>query len=272
MNELLKRSLTGLVYVMIVVVSTIFHPILFAVVFAGFLGIALFEFYSMSEKMGAKPQKTIGLISAVVLFLIFFLSANKYATGGFLYFIALIPLFILLHALFNKRQDSFRNTAATLLGIVYVALPFSLLNHILIPNNAGFYPGVLMGTFLIIWMFDSMAYVTGSSFGKHKICTKISPGKSWEGLIGGAVFAVLMGILNAVLFNLLDIYNWIIISLLIVIFGTLGDFFESKLKREAGIKDSGIIMPGHGGMLDRFDSLLFVAPVIFAWLHLFCKL
>lgn len=267
MNELLTRSLTGLGYVMIVVVSTIFHPILFALVFAGFLGIALFEFYTMSEKMGAKPQKAIGLFSAVVLFLILFLSANKFIAGEFLYSTVLIPLFILIHALFNKRQDSFRNTAATVFGIVYIALPFSLLNYILIPANSGFYPGALLGMFLIIWMFDSMAYVTGSLLGKHKIYAKISPGKSWEGLIGGAVFAVLMSILNAVFFNLLDITNWIIIALLIVIFGTLGDFFESKLKREAGVKDSGIIMPGHGGMLDRFDSLLFAAPVIFVWLH-----
>lgn len=257
---------------MIVVVSTIFHPYIFAVIFAGFLCIALYEFYILSEKMGAKPQKTIGMLSSVTLFFIFFLSANKLVASEFLCTIILIPLFIFIHALFNNRQNSFRNTASTVLGIVYIAIPFSLLNYILIPKNTGFYPGILIGMFLIIWMYDSMAYVTGSSFGKHKIYAKISPGKSWEGLIGGAVFAVLMGILNAVFFNRLDISTWITIALLIVVFGTVGDFFESKLKREAGVKDSGVIMPGHGGMLDRFDSLIFVAPVIFVWLHLFGKL
>lgn len=257
---------------MIVMASIIFHPYVFAGVFAGFLSIALFEFYILLEKIGAKPQKTIGLFSSIVLFFIFFLSANKLVASGFLYSVVLIPIFIFIHGLLNNHQHSFRNTAATVFGIVYITLPFGLLNYILTPKDTGFYPGVLLGMFLIIWMYDSMAYITGSSFGKHKIHTKISPGKSWEGLIGGAVFAVLMGTLNAFFFNLLDIFTWIIIAFLIVIFGTLGDFFESKLKRETGVKDSGIIMPGHGGMLDRFDSLLFAVPVIFVWLHLFGKL
>lgn len=272
MNELLKRSLTGLAYVMIVVASTIFHPYLFAVAFAGFLGIALWEFYTLSEKIGARPQKVIGLLSGLVLFLVFFLSANKLLESEMLWVLVLIPPIILLAVFLDSTENSFRNSAATVLGVFYIALPLSMLHYILIPGGKDFYPGILLGIFLIIWMYDSMAYVTGSSFGKHKICTKISPGKSWEGLIGGAVFAVLMGILNAVLFNLLDITNWITIALLIIIFGTSGDFFESKLKREAGVKDSGFVMPGHGGMLDRFDSLLFAAPVIFVWLHLFGKL
>ncbi len=114
-----------------------------------------------------------------------------------------------------------------------------------------------------------MAYAVGSLIGKHKISPKISPGKSWEGLIGGAVFAVIMGILNAVFFPAISMTNWIIVAMISVVFGTCGDFFESKLKRETGIKDSGTILPGHGGFLDRFDSLLFAIPVIFVWLNLY---
>ncbi|MBK6281354.1 MAG: phosphatidate cytidylyltransferase [Draconibacterium sp.] len=126
-----------------------------------------------------------------------------------------------------------------------------------------------MGIFFIIWIYDSMAYVFGSMLGKHKICVRISPKKSWEGLIGGTVFAVITGIVNSLFFDELSLINWVVVALLIVAFGTSGDFFESKLKREAGVKDSGNILPGHGGMLDRFDTMLFAAPVIFVWITLF---
>jgi phosphatidate cytidylyltransferase len=160
----------------------------------------------------------------------------------------------------------------TIAGIIYIALPFSLLNFIIYPGisaKSDFYPWVLIGIFLIIWMYDSMAYVFGSMLGKHKICERISPKKSWEGLIGGAVFAVIMAIVNSLFFHELSLFNWIVIAVLIVVFGTSGDFFESKLKREAGVKDSGNILPGHGGMLDRFDTVLFAVPVIFVWITLF---
>lgn len=272
MSELLQRSLTGVAYVVIVVLSTIIHPYLFALVFAGFMSVALLEFYSLYEKIGASPQKTVGLLLSLALFLFFFLSANGFIGNKYLWIITLLPPLLLLGGLFHPHPNSLTNCAATALGIFYVALPLGLLHFLLIPAKLNYYPGILLGIFLIIWMYDSMAYLVGSTFGKHKICTKISPGKSWEGLIGGAVFAVIMGLLNAVIFNRLDMLNWVVIALLIIVFGTSGDFFESKLKREAGVKDSGGIMPGHGGMLDRFDSLLFAAPVIFVWLHLFGKL
>jgi len=177
---------------------------------------------------------------------------------------------VFIAELLRSKNASVKNSALTLFGLIYVALPFSLLNFIVYsgnPGNTAFYPWILVGIFLIIWVYDSMAYVFGSLLGKHKIAVNISPGKSWEGLIGGTVFAVIMGIVNAVLFGKIDMTNWIIIALLVVIFGTLGDFFESKIKRETGIKDSGNILPGHGGLLDRFDSLLFAAPVIFVWLN-----
>jgi phosphatidate cytidylyltransferase len=140
-----------------------------------------------------------------------------------------------------------------------------------IESVAAFYPWLLAGVFFIIWIYDSAAYVFGNLIGKHKICVRISPAKSWEGMIGGAVFAVLMAIGNSMLFDVLSIENWIAMALLIVIFGTASDFFESKLKREAGVKDSGDILPGHGGILDRFDTLLFAIPAIFVWISLVCN-
>jgi phosphatidate cytidylyltransferase len=133
----------------------------------------------------------------------------------------------------------------------------------------GYYPWILVGIFLIIWVYDSMAYLFGSLLGKHKIYESISPKKSWEGLVGGTVFALLTAYFNSLVFTEMDIARWMGISVLVVIFGTCGDFFESKLKRECGIKDTGTILPGHGGMLDRFDTVLFTTPVIYVWLNLF---
>jgi phosphatidate cytidylyltransferase len=272
LKGLLKRSVTGIAFAAVMLAGIIIHQYVFAVVFLVFLLLTLYEFYKISENIGYQPSAKIGFICGFLLFIIFFLAASHVIPEKFIFLSILIPLLTLLPDLFDKRKNGFKNSMITIAGIIYIALPFSLLSFIVIPGNesdSAFYPWILTGIFLIIWIYDSMAYVFGSLLGKHKICQRISPKKSWEGLIGGAVFAVIMGIVNSVIFHELSITSWIVITLLIVTFGTSGDFFESKLKREAGVKDSGNILPGHGGMLDRFDTMLFAAPVIFVWINLF---
>jgi phosphatidate cytidylyltransferase len=272
LNGLVQRSLTGIAFAAIMLAGIIVHQYVFATVFAVFLMLTLYEFYKISENIGYEPSAKIGLICGFLLFIIFFLAASHVIPQKFVFLAILTPLFTLLPDLFDKRKNGFKNSMITIAGIIYIALPYSLLSFIIYPGNiadAVFYPWILIGIFLIIWMYDSMAYVFGSMLGKHKICERISPKKSWEGLIGGAVFAVIMGILNSVFFHELSLTSWIVIAILIVAFGTSGDFFESKLKREAGVKDSGNVLPGHGGMLDRFDTMLFAIPVIFVWITLF---
>lgn len=272
MKVLVQRSLTGIAFAAVMLAGIIIHQYVFAFVFAIFLLLTLLEFYKLSENIDYEPSTKIGLICGFLLFVIFFLAGSKVIPQHYIYLSILIPLFTLLPDLFDKRKNGFKNSMITIAGIIYIALPYSLLSFIIYPGNnadAEFYPWILFGIFLIIWMYDSMAYVFGSMLGRHKICERISPKKSWEGLIGGAVFAVIMGIVNSVIFHELSLTNWVVIAILIVIFGTSGDFFESKLKREAGVKDSGNILPGHGGMLDRFDTVLFAVPVIFVWLTLF---
>lgn len=272
MKVLVQRSLTGITFAVIMLAGIIIHQYVFATVFAVFLILTLIEFYKLSENIGYEPSAKIGLICGFLLFIIFFLAGSHVIPQQYIFLSILIPLFTLLPDVFDKRKNGFKNSMITIAGIIYIALPYSLLSFIIYPGNAAeteFYPWILFGIFLIIWMYDSMAYVFGSMLGKHKICERISPKKSWEGLIGGAVFAVIMGIVNSVIFHELSLTNWVVIALLIVIFGTSGDFFESKLKREAGVKDSGSILPGHGGMLDRFDTVLFAIPVIFVWITLF---
>jgi len=273
LNNLLKRSLTGIGYVAIMLGGIIIHPFVFAPVFAIILFFTQSEFYKITEQAKFAPQKKIGLILGLLLFILFFLTANKIIPQPFILLSVPFIFFVFIGELFRKKSNTLKNGAITLLGLVYVALPFSLMNFIVFTQTSdnSFYPWILVGILLIIWVYDSIAYVSGSLLGKHKIASKISPAKSWEGLIGGTIFAVIMGIVNAVLFQEIDIFNWIVIALITVIFGTIGDFFESKIKREIGIKDSGNILPGHGGLLDRFDSLLFAIPIIFVWLSLIDK-
>lgn len=270
MSNLLKRSLTGIVFAGGMIGGIIIHPYIFALVFVSILVLTLSEFYKISEQSGYNPQKFIGYIFGAILFLICFLIAQNVIPHFYILFAIPIPLLVFIAGLFKNESSNLKDGTITVCGLIYIALPFSLLNFIIVGSN-GFYPWVLMGIIFILWIYDSMAYVSGSLLGKHKIAPNISPGKSWEGLIGGTIFAVIMGILNAVLFQAIDMINWIIIAVLTVVFGTIGDFFESKLKRDVGIKDSGNILPGHGGLLDRFDSLLFAIPVIFVWLSLIDK-
>lgn len=275
MSNFLKRSLTGIAFAVIVLIAIIIHPLVFAPVFGAILFLTQFEFYKLAKQSDSSPQKMVGSVLGLLIFILSFLITNSLISR--VYILLLIPFlfFVFVAELFNKNNNSLKNSAITIAGLIYVALPFSLLNFIVFTEISGrntFYPWVLVGIFIIIWTYDSMAYVFGSLLGKHKIAANISPEKSWEGLIGGAIFAVIAGIVNAVIFQELNIINWIIIALITVVFGTTGDFFESKLKRKIGIKDSGNILPGHGGLLDRFDSLLFAIPIIFVWLHLFGKI
>ncbi|QGY43264.1 CDP-archaeol synthase [Maribellus comscasis] len=271
MNNLLKRSLTGIIYVAVILAGTMIHPAIFALVFLPLMVVTQLEFYILMKNGDFNPQKIIGLVTGGLLFAACYFAARKIIPFQFCLLIFPFLIIILLSEVLRKKENSLQNNFITISGFIYVAIPFALLNFIVFPGfpeNSQFYPWILTGLFFIIWIYDSMAYLIGSKFGKHKMCERISPNKSWEGLIGGAVFAVIMGILNAVIFQSLSVTVWIVTAALVVLFGTFGDLFESKIKRELKIKDSGNILPGHGGFLDRLDSLLFVIPVIYVWLIL----
>ncbi len=269
MKNLLKRSLTGVVYVAVILTGTIAHPVIFAAVFLALMILTQFEFYKLVENAGYCPQKILPLVLAGLLFVTCYLAARKIIPYQFCLLFFPFLVVILLAEVLRKKPGTLQNSSITSGGFIYVAVPFSMLNFIVFPGfpeGNRFYPWVLVGLFLIIWANDTVAYLGGTLLGKHKMCEKISPKKSWEGLITGAVFAIIMGTLNAVMFQSLSITGWIVTAILTVVSGTFGDLFESKIKRELDIKDSGRILPGHGGFLDRFDSLLFVVPVVYVWL------
>ncbi|WP_347838857.1 phosphatidate cytidylyltransferase [uncultured Draconibacterium sp.] len=269
MSNIVKRVLTGIIYVAIMLGGTLLHPIVFAVVFAALLFFTQYEFYALVEKAGHHPSRIIGSIFGVIFFLVCFALSNDFLPRQFGFSFIPIVVILLIVEIFRSNKNTLENGGFSTLGFAYIALPFSLMNfvvHTTVNGENTFYPWIMVGVYFILWINDSGAYLVGTKFGKHKMCKNISPAKSWEGLIGGAVLAVIMGIINAVLFQAVSMISWIVIALLTVVFGTLGDLFESKIKREINVKDTGTILPGHGGFLDRLDSLLFVIPAIFIWL------
>lgn len=245
----------------------------------------LFEFYQLSEKTGAKPYKVIGYVAAICLFGYSILSNSNFAlfypVETLISFIVVCIFLVFICALFDKDQNTLSNIGVTIAGLVYTIIPFMLLVNIACIDKSYTYSHhtgncykdiapynfhYVLGIILLIWASDVCAYLVGSLIGKTKLYERISPGKTWEGSIGAAILTTGFSFLIAQWFPELALKHWIVISVLVSVFGTIGDLVESMLKRQANVKDSGKIMPGHGGILDRFDSLLFVSPFIYAYL------
>lgn len=271
MNNLITRSLTGIIFVLVIVGSVIAGRWVFALLFLFVSILTQLEFFHLLSKSGYKPQTYFGLGAGIFLYAT--LVSGALGVGGItginIITINLIPLvLVFILALYAGSANPFADIGLTLTGIFYIALPFGLLNYFYLsspfPNGVNY--GVLLGFFLILWLNDTAAYLVGSAIGKHRLFERISPKKSWEGSIGGALFALFAAWLLSNYFTAILPWQWFAIAIIIVVFGTMGDLVESMLKRSLGIKDSGNILPGHGGMLDRFDAVLLSAPVVFVFI------
>lgn len=176
----------------------------------------------------------------------------------------ILPLLLVVE-LFRKSTSPFLNVAASLLGILWIVLPLALLSGFIShADSPGWQQsGALLGFFLILWIYDSGAYIFGSLLGRHRMIERISPKKSWEGFIGGSLTGFLTAYMISASFTEFSVSEWLLIALLIIVFGTFGDLVESMLKRSTGVKDSGSILPGHGGILDRFDAVFLAAPPVY---------
>jgi phosphatidate cytidylyltransferase len=234
--------------------------------------LGVWEFYGLSKKDRAYPLNITGLIASVILFLS--ISLTSYNPQQFplqLLAINFISIFLIfIHELYRKKNSPFVNVSYTLLGPLYIALPLGLLNYLAFfgEDHLVYNPTIIIGYFIILWTNDSGAYVFGSKFGKTKLFKRISPKKSWEGCIGGGLFSLLAGFICFKAFGQLSVFNWLMIALITVVFGTLGDLVESMFKRSINVKDSGSILPGHGGILDRFDAVFISVPFVYAYLAL----
>ena len=224
------------------------------------------ELYRLISTPDLEPQTISGGLLSKFMFLIPAFYMMAYLPIKWISLIILPFLFIPINVLFRKKDHAVANMVISYFPAFYISIPFVMLFDIALMD--GYYdPLPILGFFILIWVYDTGAYLSGKFFGKHKLFERISPKKTWEGLIGGALIAMLVSIfINGYFFAELSQFEWAIVALIVVVFGTLGDLIESLVKRNAGVKDSGSIMPGHGGMLDRFDSALFAAP--FFWLFL----
>ena len=262
------RSITGTILVAVLIGGILLGRYSFGIIFFALCVLGTWEFYQLTEKNNVVPQKLYGTLLSALVFICCSLYAFDHSKFTVLLLIIPFSFFVFVLELYKKSEDPFRNIAFTLLGIVYVALPFSLLNFIVCPelSNGNYHPQHLLGYFYILWANDTGAYLVGRKFGKTKLFERVSPKKSWEGSIGGAAFALLTAYFLGMYYSDFSFFNWAVIAMIIVILGSLGDLVESLLKRSINIKDSGTILPGHGGILDRFDGLLLSAPFVFAYI------
>jgi phosphatidate cytidylyltransferase len=229
---------------------------------------SLYELYFIFRSRGFAPLSYTGMLAGIVILSLVFLERQALLPHKFLLLIIPVVLTIWL-AFFIKGENIITSLMITISGIIYIVLPLSLIPF-LTQNKllTGYDPQIMLGVLFIIWTYDTGAYITGILIGKHKMAPRLSPKKSWEGLAGGVVAAILISLLISGFFNALSRTDWMVISVLVVAFSTAGDLFESLIKREAGIKDSGKSLPGHGGFLDRFDSLFFAVPIVFLYIYL----
>jgi phosphatidate cytidylyltransferase len=236
----------------------------------GISGIALYEYYRMFQTRGYTPLIKGGIAAGFLILTFVFLERQLILPAKYLELLMVPVVGLWFSFIFVKRDEIIRSVMVTITGIIYILLPLSLILFITQNELTGFKynPEIIIGVLLIIWTYDSGAYISGVLIGRHKMAPAISPKKSWEGFFGGMIFAVLVGFLYSRFTTILNLTDWIILSVIIVLAGTTGDLFESLMKREAGVKDSGTIMPGHGGILDRFDSLLLIIPFVFLYIYL----
>jgi phosphatidate cytidylyltransferase len=268
LNNFTKRTLTAVVFVAVLLGCTYYSQIAFAGLFFIITLVGTNEFYSLSEKGGEKPQKHLGIIASGYLYATIALSSIQLINSKLVYSSLLFIFIIFIAELYTKAEKPFNNIAATLLGLVYVALPFSLLNYITTVSGTYSYQ-LLFGFFFILWSNDTGAYLVGSAIGKNKLFERVSPGKTWEGSAGGAAASFAVAYFIGEQFTAINRFDWLVIAGILVVIGTLGDLVESLFKRSINVKDSGNILPGHGGILDRFDSLILSSPFVFVYLYCF---
>jgi phosphatidate cytidylyltransferase len=272
-NNFSTRTLTALFFVITMVGSAVLGQTVFSCLLLIIAVLGMQEFIALISNENIQPAKWPTLIAGVIVFSIFAAHAMGLiaVTGLLIIFPAVFMLFIL--ELWRYKAHPFINIALSVTTVIYIAVPLGLMMYFFDPVvlSGPFHYGIVLGFLFILWANDTGAYLVGSVIGKHKLFERISPGKTWEGSIGGAVFALLLAWGLSFIFKQLGSSQWIILSVIVVISGSLGDLVESMLKRSLAIKDSGNIFPGHGGILDRFDAVLLSVPFVFVYLALFCR-
>jgi phosphatidate cytidylyltransferase len=278
-NNFFRRTLTGAGIVIFILGGFWLHPVSFLITGVILLLGSQYEYYQIIRNYGVNPQMVTGIITGVAAYLISTLVASGILPAQSFLFLIPVMVVIMIIELYRRDDMPFNSLAHTLFAVLYTALPFCMfpfsaffhtgLNSLLPHQGIIFSPGIIIGFFLLIWANDTGAYLVGISFGRHRLMERISPKKSWEGFLGGIVFSVLVAWLLSGWLGVVNGTGWVIIAIIVSVAGTYGDLIESMLKRSAKVKDSGNILPGHGGFLDRFDSSIISFPVVYLFISLF---
>lgn len=277
MNNFIKRALTGLIFVGILLSAILYNAYSFAALFCLITGLTLWEFYGLLKQYEqAVLQRTVNTLSGMYLFMACFLHAGGIVGKAIFIPYLLFIMYSFIRELYAKAPNPINNWAFTWLAQLYCAGSFSLTNYIaLMPGETSHEPLYnampILALFVFVWLNDTGAFLVGSMIGKHKLFERISPKKSWEGFWGGVVIALLSSQVLAYIAPEISRWHWLGLSAAVVLFATWGDLTESLLKRTLGVKDSGNILPGHGGMLDRFDSILMAIPATYIYIELFIR-
>jgi len=284
MNKFIIRTLTSIVFVVVLIGCILWSPVSFAVLFAGITGMTIWEFCSIVNKHASiEVNRFITTIAGIYLYLaVYGFNLNICGSEIFIPYIISI-IYLLISEIYYDRKGSIYNWAFAMMSQLYIAMPFATINtlaFISLPQpfnapNVVYTPYLIISVFIFLWCNDAGAYCVGSLIGKHKLFPRISPAKSWEGSIGGGLLAIIAGWVISLVSKDAVIgagpytspFFWIGLAITVVIFGTWGDLVESLIKRQLGIKDSGHILPGHGGMLDRFDSSLLAFPAAVVYIY-----
>lgn len=273
-SNFIQRTVTGVLFVTVLVGCILYSPLSFGILFTLISALSVHEFAHLASKSGeVSLNKTITALGGAYLFLALMSFCTQQSAGArvFLPYLGLL-LYLMITELYLKKKNPIGNWACSMLSQLYVALPFALLNVLAFQNSpetssVTYNPILPLSIFVFIWLSDTGAYCVGSLIGKHRLFERISPKKSWEGSIGGGVFSIASSLGFAHFFPFMTGWQWVGLAVVVVIFGTWGDLTESLMKRQLGIKDSGNILPGHGGMLDRFDSALMAIPAAVVYLY-----
>lgn len=267
MKDMLLRSLSGLLYVaLLIIVLSLNSPYPFTILFFVFGLLSLVEFNKLIQLKSSIPYLIFIILYTVFGFWrIMFNSIEGLdeVTQILMVLTIFVDLF-LIKDLFSRKSIPLFITKRFIITTFYLSSGFVFL--VLIASM--FSPKILLGTFILVWVNDSFAYLVGKNFGKQKLFEKISPKKTVEGFLGGLFFSCIASYFISSLSDSLNFTNWLVLAIIIAVFGTLGDLIESKFKRQANVKDSGTIMPGHGGLLDRLDSIIFASPFIYLFLRI----
>lgn len=270
----MQRLITGFFFVVILIGGMIWNRWSFGILFLAIVVLSLLEFYKLikNSKYGIQPQVLQGVAFGAFLYSsVFVMIYGKVDFPLFALNILFVPI-IFFSELYRKKENPFGNIAFTFLGVIYLALPFACAlslahNYNNTYEDIVFYPWIIFSSFMIVWANDSWAYLGGRWLGKHKLFERISPGKTWEGSIVGGIVGLIFAYVMSLFFTEYSVVDWLIIGLILIVTSTLGDLTESMLKRSIGVKDSGTMLPGHGGILDRFDGMYLALPVIWFYIE-----